>query len=258
MADNYNILQNFGRKVKDAGSAVYGAADRLVGGALPMGPIQDDHNIPLKAYIEKRRIKGDVLDSLRNDVEYYIKNGMDPELAVKTVLQNKRIDFEKILDPNSDHSKAIAEGDTKTAFGKNAHRSANIFKYFENASPKEYANMFADYNVTDVDMVKGAFTMPDTGYSEEVEPQTQFQKPSLASMPSPEFNKLGLIQNEAGEWVPGTTQPAGGYGAEKSRINRANPNAGPQVGYGVSLGANNHNRQIDRKRSQKTHTGGII
>ena len=55
-------------------------------------------------------------------MEYYIRNGMEPELAVKTVLQNKRVDFEKILDPNSEYAKAIAEGDTQSALGKNAHK----------------------------------------------------------------------------------------------------------------------------------------
>ena len=124
-----------------------------------------------------------------------------------------------------------------------------IYKYFENASPKEYANMFKDYNVTDIDMIKGAFIMPDTGYQEEIEPI--FQNPSLASLPSPEFNKLGLIQNEAGEWVPGRTQPVGGYGAEKSRINRANPNAGPQVGYPVSLAKGTPTASVNKIKTQK-------
>jgi hypothetical protein len=255
MADEFNILQKFGRGIKDAGSAIYGAADRLVGGHLPMGPIQQDHNIPLKAYIEKRRIKSDVLDSLRADVEYYIRNGMEPELAVKLVLGNKRMDFEKILDPNTDYAKAIESGDTTSALGKNAHRTANIYKYFENASPKEYANMFKDYNVTDVDMVRDSFTMPDTGYSEEIEPQ--FIKPSLKHLPSPEFNKLGLVQNEAGEWVPGRTQPVGGYGAELSRINRANPNAGPEFGHPVSLRTGE--APVKNKKKTQTHyTGGVV
>ena len=235
MAKPFEILKRFGQGVKDTGSAAYGATDMAMGGRLPMGPIQGEHQIPLTSYIEKRRIKGDVLDALRGDVEYYINNGMDAELAVKLVLQNKRKDFEKILDPNSEHAKAIAEGDTKTPFGKNAHRSANVFKYFENASPKEYASMFKDYDVTNVDMVKEAFTMPDTGYSEETEPMPRFTHPSMANMPSPEFNKLGLVQDESGQWVPGTTQPAGGYGAENSRINRANPNAGPEYGYAAPL-----------------------
>ena len=249
MSEKYNILQEFGRGIKDLGSAAYGLADKATFGVLPMGPIQQEHNIPLKTYIEKRRIKGEVLEALRSDVEYYIRNGMEPELAVKTVLQNKRVDFEKILDPNSEYAKAIAEGDTQSALGKNAHKSANIYKYFENASPKEYANMFKDYYVTDIDMIKGAFIMPDTGYQEEIEPI--FQNPSLASLPSPEFNKLGLIQNEAGEWVPGRTQPVGGYGAEKSRINRANPNAGPQVGYPVSLAKGTPTASVNKIKTQK-------
>jgi len=244
MSEKFNILQRFGRGLKDVGSAAYGVADRLTFGALPMGPIQQEHNIPLKAYIEKRRIKGDVLDSLRSDVEYYINSGMPAELAVKTVLQNKRMDFEKTLDPNSEQAIAIAEGDTESPVGKNAHRSANIFKYFENASPKEYANMFKDYDVSDVDMVKSFFTMPDTGY------QPEWEMPSLKSLPSPEFNKLGLIQNEAGEWVPGTTQPAGGYGAENSRINRANPNAGPEFGYAAPLG---NRQEVPTNRKAQKH-----
>ena len=251
MADEFNILQEFGRGAKDIGSAIYGKADELLGGYLPMGPIQGDHNIPLKAYIEKRRIKGEVLEALRSDVEYYIRNGMEPELAVKHVLANKRMDFEKILNPNSDYAKAIEIGDMESPLGANAHMTANIYKYFENASPKEYANMFKDYNVTDIDMVKGAFTLPDIGYEEETEPQPRFMKPSLASLPSPEFNKLGLIQNEAGEWVPGRNQPVGGYGAENSRINRANPNAGPEVGYPVSLGQGTPTTVVDKTKTQK-------
>ena len=261
MADEFNLLQKFGSGVRDLGSTIYGKADELLGGRLPMGPIQDDHSIPLKAYIAKRRIKGDVLEALRADVEYYVNNGLEPELAVKQVLANKRMDFEKILDPNSDYAKAIESGDRKTALGINAHKTANIYKYFENASPKEYANMFKDYNVTDIDMIKGAFTLPDIGYEEEVEPQPRFAKPSLASLPSPEFNKLGLVQNEAGEWVPGRTQPVGGYGAEKSRLNRANPNPGPpQVGYPVPLTNREApvNQNADKKKTKTYNTGGII
>ena len=261
MSEKYNILQKFGEGIKDVGSTIYGKADELLGGRLPMGPIQDDHSIPLKAYIEKRRIKGDVLEALRADVEYYIRNGMEPELSVKHVLANKRMDFEKILDPSSDYAKAIESGDRKTALGINAHKTANVYKYFENASPKEYANMFKDYNVTDIDMVKGAFTLPDIGYEEETEPQPRFAKPSLASLPSPEFNKLGLVQNEAGEWVPGRKQPVGGYGAENSRLNRANPNPGaPQVGYPVSLRneEDSDNQVVNKKKTQTYNTGGII
>ena len=243
MSEKYNILQQFGRGAKDIGSAVYGTADRLVGGRLPMGPMQEDHNIPLKAYIEKRRIKGDVLEALRSDVEYYIRNGMEPELAVKHVLANKRMDFEKILNPSSDYAKAIEVGDMESPLGANAHMTANIYKYFENASPKEYANMFKDYDISDVDMGKSFFTMPDTGY------QPEWEMPSLKSLPSPEFNKLGLIQNEAGEWVPGRTQPAGGYGAENSRINSANPNAGPEFGYAAPLG--NRQEVPTNRKSQK-------
>ena len=261
MSEKFNILQRFGRGIRDVGSAAYGLADKATFGALPMGPIQQEHKIPLKAYIEKRRIKGEVLDSLRGDVEYYIRNGMHPELAVKTVLQNKRIDFEKTLDPNSEQARAIAEGDTKSPLGKNAHRSANIFKYFENASPKEYANMFKPYDITDGDMVKGYFTLPDTGYSEEIDPNYDYtaqtgesdmiRMPSLKHLPSPEFNKLGLIQNEAGEWVPGRNQPVGGYGAENSMINRANPHAGPEVGYPVSLGQGTPTTVVDKTKTQK-------
>ena len=236
MAGPFDTLQKWG-------SSIYGKADEMLGGKLPMGPIQGDHRIPLNAYIEKRRIKGEVLEALRNDVEYYIKSGLAPELAVKLVLQNKRMDFENILNPETDQARAIASGDTKSELGRNAHQTANIYKYFENASPKEYANMFKGFGITDIDYIKGAFTLPDTGYSEEVDPGYNFnpytgggfRKPSLTHLPSPEFNKLGLVQDETGEWVPGTTQPVGGYGAELSRINRANPNAGPQVGYPVSL-----------------------
>lgn len=214
----FQALQDFGR-------GAYGRTDTMLGGALPGGPIQGNFQIPLQAYMEKRRIKGDVLKSLHGDVEHYIRNGLEPEQAIRLVLGNKRLMFEKVLDPESMEAQAIAGGDTETALGKAAHNAANIFKYFESASPKEYSGMFSDYGVTDVDLIKGSFTLPDVApvavQGPAPEPASKFTHPSLAGL-APTFkenwNKLGFVQNAEGEWVPGRKQPVGGYGAHLSKL----------------------------------------
>jgi hypothetical protein len=154
MAGPFEALQRFG-------TSAYGRADELMGGALPGGPIQGEHRIPLASYVEKRRIKGDVLNTLQSDVDYYVRQGLEPEAAIRLVLGNKRKKFENTLDPNSEEGKAIAEGDTQTAFGKSAHNAANIYKYFEGATDKEFSDMFSKFGVNDSNMVRDFFTLPD-------------------------------------------------------------------------------------------------
>tara|TARA_R110002020_G_scaffold7117_2_gene30069 strand:+ start:189 stop:923 length:735 start_codon:yes stop_codon:yes gene_type:complete len=178
---NYDKLQEFGRTIKKLGSGIYGGADIALGGALPGGPIQSEgfpqpatlvdagsmsqptqnFNIPLQAYIDKRMIKGDVLRGLKSDVDYYVRNGLEPEAAVRLVIGNKRQQFVNTLNPESPQYAAIQQGDRETPLGKAAHNSANIFKYFESASPKEYEEMFSDFGITDASFVRDEFRTPD-------------------------------------------------------------------------------------------------
>jgi hypothetical protein len=118
-------------------------------------------NIPLKAYIDKRMIKGDVLRNLKSDVEHYIRNGLEPEAAVRLVIGNKKKQFISTLTPGSAQNKAIQDGDRDSALGKAVHNAANTFKYFESASPKEYEEMFSDFGINDGSFVKNQFLMPD-------------------------------------------------------------------------------------------------
>ena len=207
----FQALKQFGQ---DTASKIYGGADQFLGGRLPGGPIQGQFNIPLQKYVEKRRMKGEVLNDLQLEVEHYIKNGLQPEAAVRLVIGNKKNMFQKTLDPNSEEYMTLASGDTNSLRAKEIENAIKAYKYFELASPDEMGEMFSKFGVTDGQMVNDSYIMKDV--------PPAFIKPSLANLPTYEWNKMGLIQNEAGEWVPGRTQPVGGYGAEKSRLNPAN------------------------------------
>ena len=203
----FQALKRFGQ---NAASAVYGGADKMMGGLLPGGPNQGGHKIPLKSYIDKRRIKGQVLNGLQAEVDMYIRNGLQPEHAVRFVLQNKRNQFRKMLNPRSEEYQILASGDMSSPKGQNVHNIANTYKYFETASPREMSEMFSKYNVTDAALVKDAFVLPDIANVGQNKPSLAdlpsyaWQNPSLGNLPQMQTNKMGLMQNEAGEWVPST------------------------------------------------------
>ena len=205
MAGPWEKLQQFGNQAKRKAIGAYGAADQILAGVLPGGPVQSSrgttmgqehrrnqfrdlqetygnnaerqdpsrgvdyqpgytqHSIPLQAYIDKRMIKNDVLDTLKEDMEYFIRQGLEPEHAMNLIINNKKKQFSRTLNPNDAFYKAIQEGDTKSAQGKAAHQAANVFKYFEDASPKEYDDMFSSFGITDGNLVNNLFRMPNTG-----------------------------------------------------------------------------------------------